>query len=86
MSGEYKRLYRSRDERMISGVCGGIGKYFNVDPTLIRLLFVLFALAGGPGLIAYIILAIIVPEEPAGSEALSTATAEPEEPQEGESE
>ena len=43
MSGEYKRLYRSRDERMISGVCGGIAKYFNVDPTLIRLLFVIFA-------------------------------------------
>lgn len=69
MSGEYKRLYRSRDERMISGVCGGIGRYFNVDPTLVRLLFVVFALAGGPGLIAYIILAIVVPEEPSDYEA-----------------
>lgn len=92
MSGEYKRLYRSRDERMISGVCGGIAKYFNVDPTLIRLLFVIFAFAGGPGLIAYIVLAIIVPEEPAGYEAPSASTAEPpatveaEEPQEGEPE
>ena len=65
MSGDYKRLYRSRDDRMISGVCGGLGKYFNVDPTLIRLLFVIAAAAGGPGLIAYIILAIVVPEEPA---------------------
>jgi phage shock protein C len=92
MSGEYKRLYRSRDERMISGVCGGIAKYFNVDPTLIRLLFVIFAFAGGPGLLAYIVLAIIVPEEPAGYEAPPAATAEPpatveaKEPQEGESE
>lgn len=66
MSSEPKRLYRSRDERMISGVCGGIGKYFNVDPTLIRLLFVIFAFAGGPGLVAYIVLAIIVPQEPVG--------------------
>jgi len=66
MSGDYKRLYRARDERMIAGVCGGIAKYFNVDPTLARLLFVLAAAAGGPGLLAYIILAIIVPEEPVG--------------------
>jgi phage shock protein C len=90
MSGEYKRLYRSRDERMISGVCGGVAKYFNVDPTLIRLLFVIFALAGGPGLIAYIILAIIVPEEPVGNETPSApqppATVEVEEPEAGESE
>jgi phage shock protein C len=90
MSGDYKRLYRSRDERMISGVCGGIAKYFNVDPTLIRLLFVLFAFAGGPGLIAYIILAIIVPEEPAGQAAPPASTPEPpatvEEPEAGESE
>jgi phage shock protein C len=74
MSGDYKRLYRSRDERMISGVCGGISEYFNVDPTLIRLLFVLFALAGGPGVIAYIILAIIVPEKPTDYE-VTTSTA-----------
>lgn len=77
MSGDYKRLYRSKDERMISGVCGGLGKYFNVDPTLIRLLFVITAAAGGPGLIAYIILAIVVPEEPASSAAPPSASAEP---------
>ena len=64
MSQEYKRLYRSRSERMIAGVCGGIGQYLNVDPTLIRLLFVLAAFAGGPGFLAYLILAIVVPEEP----------------------
>jgi phage shock protein C len=75
---------------MISGVCGGIAEYFNVDPTLIRLLFVLFAFAGGPGLIAYIVLAIIVPEEPTGQAAPPApeppATVEVEEPEAGESE
>jgi phage shock protein C len=75
MSGEYKRLYRARDERMISGVAGGIAKYFSVDPTIIRLLFVVTALAGGPGLLAYIVLAIIIPEEPAGYVAPSSTPA-----------
>jgi phage shock protein C len=58
-----KRLYRSRTNRQLLGVCGGLAEYFGVDPTLVRVLFVLFALAGGPGLILYIILALIVPEE-----------------------
>jgi phage shock protein C len=49
---------------MVGGVCGGLGEYFEVDPTLIRLLFVLGALAGGPGVIAYLILLVIVPLEP----------------------
>lgn len=71
MSGDYKRLYRSRQERMISGVCGGIAEYFEMDPTLIRLIFVLLAMAGGPGLIAYIILAIIIPEKPLDYQAPS---------------
>jgi phage shock protein PspC (stress-responsive transcriptional regulator) len=61
-----KKLYRSRNNRMIAGVCAGLGEYFNVDPTLIRLIFVLVGLAGGPGLILYIIMAIVVPEEPFG--------------------
>jgi phage shock protein C len=77
MSDNYKRLYRARDERMIAGVCGGIGKYFNVDPTLVRLLFVFFAFAGGPGLLAYIILAIIVPEEPVEG-TITVTTTEPD--------
>jgi len=64
MSAEPTRLYRSRTDRMLAGVAGGIAKYFNVDPTLVRLLFVLFALAGGPGLLVYIILWIIMPVEP----------------------
>lgn len=73
MSTDYKKLYRSRDERMVAGVAGGIAEYFNVDPTIIRLLFVITAMAGGPGLLAYIILAIIIPEEPAGYESTSPA-------------
>lgn len=59
-----RRLYRSRNERMIGGVCGGLGEYFNIDPTLIRLLFVVFALTGGSGVLAYLIFLVVVPEEP----------------------
>ena len=58
-----KRLYRSRTQRMLCGVCGGIGEYFNIDPTLIRLLFVLIGCTGG-GILAYIIAAIIIPDGP----------------------
>jgi len=59
-----KKLYRSRDERMIAGVCGGIGEYFDIDPTLIRLLTVAFILAGGSGILGYIVGWIIIPEAP----------------------
>ena len=57
-----KKLYRSRTNKMLSGVCGGIAEYFNIDPTLIRLLFVLFGCTGG-GILAYIIAAIIIPDK-----------------------
>mgnify|MGYP000556079925 CR=1 FL=1 len=50
MNVETRRLYRSRSDRMIAGVAGGLGEYLNMDPTIVRLLFVVFALAGGPGL------------------------------------
>ena len=59
-----RRLYRSRHDRMISGVSGGLAEYFNVDPVLVRLGFLLFALTTGVGFIAYLILAIVVPERP----------------------
>ena len=63
MSTEVKKLYRSRTDRMIAGVCAGLGDYLNIDPTVVRLLFVLGFFLTGPGiLIAYLILAIIVPE------------------------
>lgn len=59
-----KRLYKSRTDKKFAGVCGGIAQYFNVDPTLIRLLWVISMFAAGTGLLAYIIAAIIIPEEP----------------------
>jgi len=60
---ETKRLYRSGRDAMVGGVCGGLGEYFNVDPTLVRLAFVLlaFATAFFPALMLYLILWIIVP-------------------------
>lgn len=78
MSGDYKRLYRSRDERMISGVCGGIANYFSIDPTLVRLLFVALVLPGGPAVVAYILMAIIVPEEPTAFVAPAPSSPQPE--------
>ena len=63
-TSQSKRLYRSREDHMIAGVCAGIAEYFDVDPTLIRIIFVLLALAGGPGLLAYLILWVIIPERP----------------------
>ena len=58
-----KKLSRSKTRRMLCGGGGGIGEYFNIDPTLIRLLFVLFGCTGG-GILAYIIAAIIIPDGP----------------------
>jgi phage shock protein C len=64
-NSSFTRLYRSRDLRMIAGVCGGLGKYFNMDPIIVRVLWVIFALASlGIALIVYVIMAIVVPEEP----------------------
>ncbi len=59
-----KKLYKSATDKKIAGVCGGIAEYFNVDATLIRLTWVLFSLLGGSGLLAYIIAALIMPEQP----------------------
>jgi phage shock protein PspC (stress-responsive transcriptional regulator) len=59
-----KRLYRSKTNKIIAGVCGGIAEYFNIDPTIVRLLWLLFSLIWGTGLVAYIIAWIIIPEEP----------------------
>ncbi len=64
---ESKKLYRSSTDKMIAGVCGGLGKYLNVDPTLIRLIFALLVLFGvGTGLLIYVILMIVVPLESEG--------------------
>ena len=58
------RLYRSRNDRMIGGVCGGLGQYLGLDSTWIRLIFLAFVLAGGAGLLVYILMLIVVPENP----------------------
>lgn len=59
-----KRLYKSKTDKKLCGVCGGIAKYFNVDSTVIRLAFVLLTLCVGGGLLAYLICAIVMPDEP----------------------
>jgi len=66
MTDEVKRLYRSREERMVAGVCGGLAEYTNLDPTIVRLLFVGVSILGAaPGIVlAYLAMMIVVPEEP----------------------
>lgn len=59
-----KKLYRSITDKKISGVCGGLGKYFGIDSTLIRLGFAALTLFGGSGILVYIICALIIPTEP----------------------
>ena len=59
-----RKLYRSRTNRQLAGVCGGLAQYFNMDATLIRVLFVLLAVLGGSGLVLYLAMWIIVPREP----------------------
>ena len=63
--GAAKRLYRSRVDSKIAGVCGGLGEYFDIDPVWVRLLFILFLLAGGSALIIYMLFWLIVPLAPA---------------------
>ena len=63
MTQPARKLVRSRNDRIIAGVCSGLGEYFSIDPTLVRLLFVFTALLGGPGLIAYLIFWVVVPLE-----------------------
>ena len=61
---EIKKIYRSSEDKMLAGVCGGIAEHFHVDATLIRLAWVIFVVMGGSGLLAYIICAIIIPKKP----------------------
>ena len=60
----YKKLYRSVTDKMVGGVCGGLAEYFDIDPVIVRLIFVLAVIFGGSGILAYIILWIIIPEKP----------------------
>ena len=60
-----KKLYRSRYDKKLAGVCGGLAQYLNMDPTVVRVIWLLISLFVGAGLLAYIILALVIPEEPA---------------------
>jgi phage shock protein C len=63
---DMKRLYRSKADRKIAGVCAGIAEYLNIDPTIVRVIAVLLLLPGGlPGLLPYLILWVVIPENPA---------------------
>jgi phage shock protein C len=57
------KLYRSESNRIVAGVCGGLGQYLNIDATLVRLFFVLLTLAGGSGVLLYIIMCIVMPSD-----------------------
>jgi phage shock protein C len=70
MTEEKRKIYRSRKDRMLAGVSGGLGDYFGIDSTIIRLAFVAFALLGGPGFLVYIICMIVIPIEPDSSVAV----------------
>lgn len=59
-----KKLYKSNQNKMLDGVRGGIAEYFGIDPTVVRLIWALFSLMGGCGILAYIIAAIIIPRNP----------------------
>lgn len=64
-----KRLYRSRDDRMFAGVCGGLAEYLDIDPTVVRLVFVFGTIFTGSGLFwAYLVMMLVVPEKPEASE------------------
>lgn len=60
---ETKRLMRSKRERMIAGVCGGLAQYLGLDPTVVRLIFILLSIAGASGVLIYLVLWLIMPEE-----------------------
>lgn len=59
-----KKLYKSRDNKKLDGVCAGVGEYFDIDPTLVRLAWVFVTLFAGAGLLAYIIAALVIPRKP----------------------
>ena len=61
---ETRKLYRSNTNKMLAGVCGGLGEFLGLDPTLVRLGFVLMGLLGGHGIIVYLVICIVVPTAP----------------------
>jgi phage shock protein C len=61
---EIKRLYRSKDDKVIAGVCAGLGEYFNIDPVVVRAIFLVSALLGGSGIVIYVVFWIVMPLKP----------------------
>ena len=74
---EYRRLFRSRDDRMIAGVAGGLGEFLTLDPTVVRLLLVASIFFGGTGILVYIAMMLIVPEEPIDAETALVSESKP---------
>jgi phage shock protein C len=72
MSEATKKLYRSRTERWLAGVCGGLGTYFGIDPTLARVIFVILSLTFGSGFLIYLVLWLIIPNEPEATPVVET--------------
>lgn len=73
-----KKLFRVKEGRVFGGVCSGIGEYFDIDPVIIRLLFALFFLCTGVGLLAYIIFWIVIPNKPPQTTETATPATTPE--------
>ncbi len=80
---ERRRLYRSREDYWIAGVCGGLGRYFEVDSNLVRLVFVLLAAWNGLGVLLYLVTVLIVPEEPLREMVPAPGPMPPPAPEEG---
>ena len=59
-----KKLYKSNTDKKLAGVCGGIAAYFNIDSTIVRLILAVFTLLGGAGILAYIVAALVMPNQP----------------------
>jgi len=72
MPESIRRLYRSRTDRKIAGVCGGLAAYWGIDPVIPRLIWVAFALAAGAGIVAYIVCWLVIPKEAAGGPVASS--------------
>ena len=67
-----KKLYKSETDKKICGVCGGIAQYFGIDSTLVRLGLVVFCLLGGSGVLAYIVCALVIPDDPTGGRVIDS--------------
>ena len=76
MSTETKRLFRSRKQRMVGGLCGGLGEFLGMDPTLVRLIVVLITIFWPFTILAYLVLMLVVPEEPAAEKPVEIVETE----------